>query len=132
MHERRENTLLERLCLVFHGFDTNSLYSSVFYRSGFSNQGSFSGPGSFNSNPVGSSDTEIGGGGTEEGISKPCNSMLSISSGEFLKRGSRECLDLKMEEMVERKRCSAAVASGSASGSGAILMLGFFRNGSEG
>lgn len=85
-------------------------------------------------NPVGRSDTEIGGeGGRGDGKSKPCNSMLSTSSGEVLKRGLREGLYLKREEMVERNRCSIAGASGSASGSGAISMLGFFfPNGREG
>lgn len=66
-------------------------------------------------------------------ISKSCNSMLSTSSsGEVLKRGLKEVLDLKREEMVERKRCSIAGASGSASGSGAISMLGFFSQWKQG
>ena len=123
--------VLEHSRLSLQGFDTNSAYSSVLCRSRISNQGSFSGPGVFNSNPAGSSDRGIrkegrgGRGGREgregkDGAPQSFNSLPSIPSGEVRKIGRRrEDLDLKGEEMVESRELGTRAASGPAISSGA-------------
>ena len=103
--------VLERLRLSLQGFDIDSTYSSVLCKSRISNQGCFSGPAGFNSKSAGSCD----------GITLSLNSMLSIPSPEDLKEARcREDLGLKREGMVESRRLSAGVASGSGTGSGGI------------
>ena len=123
--------VLEHLRLSLQGFDTNSAYSSVLCRSGISNQGTFSGPGGFDSNPAGSSDGLIrkegrggrggrGGRKGKDGAPQSFNSLPSIPSGEVRKIGRRrEDLDLKGEEMVERGELGTRPASGPAISSGA-------------
>lgn len=120
--------VLEHLRLSLQGFDTNSAYSSVLCRSGISHQGTFSGPGGFNSNPAGSSDGLIrkegrggrGGRKGKDGAPQSFNSLPSVPSGEVRKIGRRrEDLDLKGEEMVERRELGTRAASGLAISSGA-------------
>ena len=114
--------VLEHSRLSLQGFDTNSAYSSVLCRSRISNQGSFSGPGGFNSNPAGSSDRGIRKEGREgkDGAPQSFNSLPSIPSGEVRKIGRRrEDLDLKGEEMVESRELGTRAASGPAISSGA-------------
>ena len=118
--------VLERLSLSSHAFDINSAYSSVPCKSIFPNQGSFSGPGGFNSNPVGTGSCDgvrgvIGIDGTSESII----AMPSAPSGVW-KRGRLEDMYLKIEEIADSRRMRAPVALVFVIGSGAILTLTIF------
>ena len=87
--------------------------------------GSISGSGGFSSDPASSSDGAIGGGGRRSTGIKSFSSALSIPSREVEEIGRPEDVDLMRGEITESKRLRTSVSSGSAIGSGAILLMLF-------